>query len=447
MTHRYLFVVWDGGGTVPPVMGLAQRLIRRGHHVTVLADAITEADVRAAGAAFVPFTEAPSRTGRGRDDDPVKDWETSSPAEMIARMRDRLMCGPAARYARDVAAEIARGHYDAVASEGMAIGTLIAAEASGLPHAALWPIFDIRPIEGRPPVGPGFLPATNILERWRDRLLTAFFMRVMGKGLAPINEARTSLGLPPIAHPFDQYARADRSLLMTSRHFDFPGPMLPNMRYVGPQLEDPAWAQPWTPPAGHDPLVLATLGSTFQDQEGVYRKLIEALGALRVRGVVTLGKVFPPSAFASPANVQTVESAPHGAIFPHAALAVIHGGHGTTTKALAAGLPLVVVPLGRDQLDNAARVVHAGAGVMVKPTASVARMRDAIARVLGDPAYRLAAQRLAEAMRVEAEGDPAVQEMEALPGLRAASRMQAPGTDAASSRPTPPLTPRVARPS
>lgn len=418
MSHRYLFVVWDGGGTVPPVLGLARRLCARGHQVTVLADAVVEPEARAAGASFVPFTSAPNRTGRGKDDDPIQDWAAASPVAMMGRMRDRLMCGPAGQYARDVTAEIARGRYDAVASEGMIIGALVAAEASGLPHAALWPIFDIRPIEGRPPMGLGLLPATHVLARWRDRAMSAFFMRVMGTGLPAINEARAALRLGPLDHPFDQYGRADRSLLMTSRHYDFPGPMLPNMRYVGPQLEDPAWAESWTPPAGQDPLVLATLGSTFQNQAATYAKLIRALGQLPVRGVVTLGKVFAPADFPSPPNLQVVTSAPHAAVFPHACLAVVHGGHGTTTKALAAGLPLVVVPLGRDQFDNGARVVHAGAGIMVKPSAGESAIRDAVARVLGDPAYRLAARRLADAMRAESEDDPAVQEMEALPGLR-----------------------------
>ncbi|MGH3204263.1 MAG: hypothetical protein ACRDP5_19760 [Streptosporangiaceae bacterium] len=37
--------------------------------------------------------------------------------------------------------------------------------------------------------------------------------------------------------------------------------------------------------------------------------------------------------------------------------------YGTVIKALAAGVPLVVAPLGRDQPDNAARVIHAGAGL------------------------------------------------------------------------------------
>lgn len=418
MTHHYLFVVWDGGGTVPPVLGLARRLAARGHGVTVMSDAVVEAEARFAGARFVPFTEAPNRTGRGREHDTLQDWKTTSPVAMIAGIRDEVFCGPAPRYARDVAAEIDRGGYDAVACEGMLIGALVAAEAARLPHAALWPIFDIRPIPGRTPAGMGLFPATGVLSRLRERAVSAFFRRLMGRGLEPVNAARAALGLAPLSHPFDQYERADRSLLMTSRHYDFPGPMLPNMRYVGPQLDDPAWTEAWTPPAGRTPLVLASFGTTFQNQAEAYRKLIGALSALPVRGVVTLGQVFSREDFPAAANLQVVGSAPHAQVFPHASLVVSHGGHGTTTKALAAGLPQVVIPFGRDQFDNAARVVHAGAGLMVKPRARESAMSDAIARVLGDPAFRAAAQRLAGAMREEMQDDPAVRELEALPGLR-----------------------------
>lgn len=419
MSHRYLFVVWDGGGTIPPVLGLARRLVERGHRVTVMADAVVEPEARTAGAAFVPFTSAPNRTGRGKEHDPIQDWKTSSPLAMIGAMRDRLMCGPAPSYARDVAAEIARGGYDAVAAEGMLIGALIAAEGAHLPHAAVWPIFDIRPIAGRPPAGMGLRPATGLPGRLLHRALSSFFLRLMARGLPAVNEARAAAGLTPLdGHPFDQYARADRSLLLTSRHYDFPGPMLPNMRYVGPQLDDPTWAEAWAPPPGHTPLVLASLGTTFQNQGAVYARLLRALGALPVRGVVTLGEVLPVADLDPPAHVQVVPSAPHAAVFPHASLVVCHGGHGTTTKALFAGLPLVVVPLGRDQFDNAARVAHAGAGVIVKPSARASTLREAIARVLGDPSYRIAARRLADAMRAESQDDPAVREMEALPGLR-----------------------------
>lgn len=93
----------------------------------------------------------------------------------------------------------------------------------------------------------------------------------------------------------------------------------------------------------------------------------------------------------------------------HASVVVCHGGSGTTLGALAAGLPLVIVPLFADQPANARRVAAVGAGVAVEPHPDAApepirssidpvALRDAIEAVLGDGAYGRAARRLADEM-------------------------------------------------
>ncbi|GAA1105952.1 MULTISPECIES: hypothetical protein [Pseudonocardia] len=50
----YLFALTDGGGTVPPELGVARRLVLRGHRVRVLADTSMARGVRAIGASFLP---------------------------------------------------------------------------------------------------------------------------------------------------------------------------------------------------------------------------------------------------------------------------------------------------------------------------------------------------------------------------------------------------------
>ena len=52
-------------------------------------------------------------------------------------------------------------------------------------------------------------------------------------------------------------------------------------------LDDPSWAEPWTPPPGDDPLVLVALSSTFQDQGACLQRIVDALATLPVRAVVT----------------------------------------------------------------------------------------------------------------------------------------------------------------
>ena len=73
-------------------------------------------------------------------------------------------------------------------------------------------------------------------------------------------------------------------------------------------------------------------------------------------------------------------------MLPACRAVVTHGGLGTTLRALAHGVPLVLLPLGRDQHVNAARGEELGAGVVGV---------DGLSTVLGDPSYAAAAERLA----------------------------------------------------
>jgi UDP:flavonoid glycosyltransferase YjiC (YdhE family) len=81
-------------------------------------------------------------------------------------------------------------------------------------------------------------------------------------------------------------------------------------------------------------------------------------------------------------------------------------------KALIAGVPLILVPLGRDQPDNAARVVHAGAGVRLRKNASADALRAAIAQVIEDPRYRAAASAMAARLAAERDDNRAIDELE-----------------------------------
>jgi UDP:flavonoid glycosyltransferase YjiC (YdhE family) len=125
-----------------------------------------------------------------------------------------------------------------------------------------------------------------------------------------------------------------------------------------------------------------------------------------------------PATLRAPANVVVLRSAPHAQVFREADAVVTHAGHGTVIRALASGLPLVCIPMGRDQPDIAARVVHRGAGLRLSPGASPAKLRKAIQRVVTEPHFREAAQRLAAAIARETEADRGVEELESLAARR-----------------------------
>ena len=205
----------------------------------------------------------------------------------------------------------------------------------------------------------------------------------------------------------------------TSRAFEyeqFSPP--PNVRVVGPRLDDPVWAGGWSPPAGDDPLVLVGMSSTFMDHADALQRATSALSELPVRGLVTTGPSIPADAIDAPANVTVVERAPHTEVLKHAAAVVTHAGHGTVIKSLAAGVPVVAIPLGRDQLDNAARVAHHGAGIRLKPKASAKAIERAVRRVVDESSFRANAERLAAAIAVETAEDRATAELEELAGAK-----------------------------
>jgi MGT family glycosyltransferase len=205
---------------------------------------------------------------------------------------------------------------------------------------------------------------------------------------------------------------------MTSAAFDFHSPTpSPQLIYAGAALDDPDWTEPWTSPWRPDdarPLVLVGFSTTFQNQTDALRRVIDAVGSLDVRAVVTTGPSIDPSSLTAPSNVHVCRSAPHGALMQEAAAVVTHAGHGTVIRALAAGVPLVCMPMGRDQNENAARVVYHGVGLRLSPAAASSKIRDAIRTAIETPGYRERARALGEQIVRDARESPAVRVLEEL---------------------------------
>jgi UDP:flavonoid glycosyltransferase YjiC (YdhE family) len=420
--RRYLVALVDGGGTVPPELGAVRRLVERGHTVTVLAEHSTAEEVAATGAALRPWVRAPNRPDRLPEHDPSRDWEASNPVRLVERLIQTQFVGPAAGYAADVDMALGEARPEAMVCSLFALGAMVAAESAGVPFAVLLPNIYLLPAPGMPPFGLGLRPAKTPLGRLRDLAVGGFTRRLWDRsGLPRLNALRAERCLAPLDHLWDQVHRARRQLVMTSRDFDFPASLPDGVRYVGPVLDDPAWAgRPWRPPAGDDPLVLVAMSSVFQDQLGCLRRIAEAMGTLPVRAVVTTGPALDPAALHPPDNVEVLAAAPHRQVLEHAALVVTHGGHGTVMKALAAGVPMVVLHHGRDQADNAARLTARGAGVAVTRTATPDTIARAASRVLADPSYPAAAARLGQAVRRDASSGALLRELEALPAAEPA---------------------------
>jgi MGT family glycosyltransferase len=414
---KYLFVTWDGGGNLPPELALARRLVERGHEVRFLGHRSQEMAVRGAGCGFSPYERVPEADSSRPESSMFRDWEAGSPPELFAMLRERLFFGPAAAFAADLIAELDREPADAVAVDFMLYGALAAAERSGLPSAALYHTVYAPPTVEVPPFGPGMDLPNSEEERLRHEAAREMSLKGWAQGLPALNATREGIGLPPLRSVFEQLDRLERVLVMTSAAFDFAavsGARLPdNVRYVGPQVE---MGKDGRKTAGADderPLVLVAFSTTYQAQEELVPGVVAALGTLPVRALVTTGPALKLDA-SLPANVEISSWVSHAKVLPRTALVVTHAGMGTVMASLAHGVPLVCIPMGRDQNDVSARVVHAGAGLRLGREADQATIAATIRDALSDSTLGARAARLGEAIRGEIAADRGVAELEAL---------------------------------
>lgn len=417
---NFLVATWEGGGSVGPALTVARKLAERGHRVRVMSDRCNRPEAEAAGAAFVPWTRAPSRPDRSKHSDVFRDWEVATPVEQIRRVLDRIMAGPALAYAEDVIEELEGEPADLVVSSEMLFGVMVGCEAIGQKFALLTCNVSLFPMAGVPPMGPGLAPPANAEEERLHAEIAEANRQMLAGGLPAVNKARAAFGLPSLADLADQHLAAERVLLGTAQAFDFaPAELPPHIRYVGPQLDDPAWAAPWASPWPAEdtrPLVLVAFSTSFQDHVGVLQRIIDAGAALPVRLLVTLGDTISPDELSPAENARLVHSAPHNRVMSEAALVITHGGHGTVTRALTHLKPLLVVPHGRDQNDNAVRVAARKAGLRLDAGSSTETFRSAIETLLRNSAYRTGAEALGRRVADEAENSPVVRELEELAG-------------------------------
>jgi UDP:flavonoid glycosyltransferase YjiC (YdhE family) len=116
--------------------------------------------------------------------------------------------------------------------------------------------------------------------------------------------------------------------------------------------------------------------------------------------------------------VEVREFVPHSAVFGEASLVVTHAGMGTVHAALAAGVPLLCIPDGRDQNDIAVRVAAHGAGARVRRNARTPAIRRAIEAALADDSLRREAERIGQVLRSEDGAARSANELEAVAGER-----------------------------
>jgi MGT family glycosyltransferase len=340
--------MWDGGGNVGPFLCLAERLHAAGHTVRAVAPASLAGRLAGAGVDLAGSPEGPLPGGS------------------------------------DVVAAADAHPPDVVVVDYMLTDALGGAERLGRPTVALvHTLYRELLRDGAPhPVG-------------------------MAGPVEALNPARVAAGLKPLTTHADLLAAVDLVLVAAPRSLDAPGEVPANVAYAGPLLEGPGPDAGWAPPPGSGPLVVVSLGMAGDParEVPVLRRVLAALAGLPVRVFVTVADYVDRDALgAVPPNATVSGYARHTAVLPHADLLVTHAGLGSVVAALAHGVPMVALPLDREQPDNARALVRMGAGVALAPDALVDQIRAAASDQL----------RRSTSPRVTVDPEPAIARLTAL---------------------------------
>lgn len=329
----------DAGGNIPPMLGVAVELGRRGHDVRVLGHPQQRLTFEAAGLDFHAYAHASAW-------DPVALKSTLSGLRGFIRQFTERAKG-------DDLVGLARGA-SVVVVDCMLLSALDAAKAAGLPHAALVHSFHAY-FDGP----------------WRS---------------GPVGMAARLKGLSPRR----VWNACDAVLVCSDPSLDPAGGRTwpDTFVWTGP-------VQPFTEPAipVSPPRILMSLSTTaFPGQREAMQRILDSLAGAPIELVVTTGPAVDPAGLTVPANATIHDFLPHDEIMAGCSAVIGHGGHSTTMRALAHDLPLVIVPMHPmlDQPMLGKAIEAAGAGVAIKKSAKPEAIRSAVDTVLDD-AHREAA--------------------------------------------------------
>ncbi|MFE3904224.1 glycosyltransferase [Streptomyces sp. NPDC059153] len=371
---RVLFASTSGSGHFHPLLPFIDACTARGDDVLVVAPARLEA--------LLATREQPYRIGAEPPDEELGPMMARvlelPPDDGVALMTGEVfgrLCTAAMLPALEEACREWRP--DLVLHEAYEFASVVAAERHGIPHAQV-------------------AVSAAQFARSTDALLRPV-LDSYGPGIAERLHASPYLTRLPASLDPSPYA-------VTHRYHE---PLRPGVL--------PDW---WG--GAEEPLVYLTLGTVagaMPTAARLYRAALEAVSGLPVRVLLTTGHGTDVSGLGPiPPNVHVEAWVPQADVLGRASLAVCHGGSGTVFGALAAGVPLVCVPLFADQPVNARLVAEAGAGTAVTPTVGpadestvlgpddVSRIRSAVELVLEEPSYRARAECLSDEMRATATG-------------------------------------------
>jgi UDP:flavonoid glycosyltransferase YjiC (YdhE family) len=354
---RVLISTRMGAGHFGPMIPFAHALLRDNHEVLVTA----------------PSSAADMVADAGLDHHPIPDPPTEGRQEIFAR---------AMTLDDEEANAIVVGDLFVRKDTPAAFPHLLGVIERWQPDVVLHDISDFAAGLAAEAAG---VPAANVA------ITLGVHMRSLGETLsAALGEVRAQLGLAP--DPQLERLSGTPSFTLMPERLEDPATAATTkpLRFRVPEPRRPRPLPDWW--SGDDrPLVYLTFGSvapTMSYFPSLYREAIDALSELPMRVLVTVGRERDPADLGpTSATVHVARWVPQADVMPHAAAMVCHGGSGTVNMGLAAGVPMVVVPLFADQPYNARRVEEVGAGLALEPT-DLDGLADAVRAVIADRSFR-----------------------------------------------------------
>jgi UDP:flavonoid glycosyltransferase YjiC (YdhE family) len=153
--------------------------------------------------------------------------------------------------------------------------------------------------------------------------------------------------------------------------------------------------------SGGQPVVFTLGSSAVWVARDFFRESIEAAKRLGRRAVLLIGdeRNRPPSL---PEGVIAVDYAPYQTLLPRACAVVHHGGVGTTSQGLLAGVPTLIVPFAFDQSDNAEHAYKLGTSrTLYLKNYFARRVANELHELLNHPTYARGAVEVSQQLKQE----------------------------------------------
>lgn len=373
-------------GHLNPLQALGAELIDLGHRVTFVHEADVAPLVRDPRAGFEPLTR-PADGGQRLDRYNAVLAKATGPIGLTRMIR--ATAAMSERLLDHGVAALERLGADAVIADSAEPAGELLAQHMGLPCVVSITGLPLLGEADIPPPYLGWKYRADAIGRFRNRGGYMVSERLMRPASRVTERYRKGWNLD--AHRSDVRLR----IAQCPERLDYPRSALPrNFSYGGP------WRQPSSRevdlPIDGRPLIFCSLGTLQGSRLSLFATMAGACAAIGARAVIGhAGGLSAAEAAALPGDPLVRDFWPQQAVLRRCAAAILHGGFNTVLDALAAGIPIVALPIAFEQPGTAARIARLGAGEILSPRSlSEARLVRALNRILSEPAYRRAASRL-----------------------------------------------------